>query len=68
MVILENQTEWLEGRSPLKTSYASPSLVAQCRESACQCRRQALDPWSGKIPHAVGQLSFHAETTEAQVP
>ena len=27
-------------------------------ESACQCRRHALDPWSRKIPHAPEQLSL----------
>ena len=27
------------------------------KESACQCRRHGFDPWSGKIPHAVEQLS-----------
>ena len=26
------------------------------RESACQCRGHGLEPWSGKIPHAVEQL------------
>ena len=26
-------------------------------ESACQCRRHRLDPWSGKIPHATEQLN-----------
>ena len=27
------------------------------KESACQCRRHRLDPWSGKILHAMEQLS-----------
>ena len=27
------------------------------KESACRCRRQGFDPWSGKIPYAAGQLS-----------
>ena len=26
------------------------------KESTCQCRRHRFNPWSGKIPHAVGQL------------
>ena len=26
-------------------------------ESTCQCRRHRFDPWSGKIPHAMEQLS-----------
>ena len=25
-------------------------------ESACQCRGQGFEPWSGKIPHAAEQL------------
>ena len=34
------------------------------KESACQCRRHELDPWSGKIPHAEKQLAPWATTTE----
>ena len=26
-------------------------------ESACQCRGHGFEPWSGKVPHAVEQLS-----------
>ena len=33
--------------------------------SACQCRGHRFNPWSGKIPHALGQLSLWATTTEA---
>ena len=33
-------------------------------ESACQCSRHRLDPWSRKIPHATEQLSPCAITTE----
>ena len=33
-------------------------------ESACQCRGHGFEPWSGKIPHAAGQLSQWATTTE----
>ena len=33
-------------------------------ESACQCRRQGFNPWSGEIPHAVELLSSCATTTE----
>ena len=29
-----------------------------------QCRGQGLDPWSGKIPHDLGQQSLRAITTE----
>ena len=34
------------------------------KDFACQCRRHGFDPWSGKIPHAMGQMSPCAETTE----
>ena len=33
-------------------------------ESACQCREHRLESWSGKIPHAMEQLSLCATTTE----
>ena len=33
-------------------------------ESACQCRGHGFEPWSGKIPHAVEQLSPCTTTTE----
>ena len=26
-------------------------------ESICQCKGAGFDPWSGEIPHAMGQLS-----------
>ena len=35
------------------------------KESACQCRRHRFNPWSRKIPHAVGQLNLCTATTEA---
>ena len=34
------------------------------KESACQCRRHRFDSWSGKIPHAEGQLNLFTTTTE----
>ena len=34
------------------------------KESACQCRRHEFNPWSGKIPHAVTQLSLCTTTVE----
>ena len=34
------------------------------RESACQCRRDGFNPWSGKTPHATGQLSPRATSTD----
>ena len=33
-------------------------------EFACQCRGYGFNPWSGKIPHAMEQLSPCATTTE----
>ena len=35
------------------------------KESACQCRRDRLDPWSGKNPPVVEQLSLCVTTTES---
>ena len=32
-------------------------------KNACQCRGCGFDPWSGKIPHAVGQLSLCTANT-----
>ena len=37
-------------------------------KSACQCRGHGFDLWSGKIPHAVEQLSPWATATEAPAP
>ena len=37
------------------------------QELACQCRGHGFNHWSGKSPHAVGQLNPHATTTEAHV-
>ena len=37
-------------------------------ESTCQCRAHRFSPWSEKIPHAMGQLSRCATTTEAHAP
>ena len=34
------------------------------KESSCQCRRHRCSPWPGKTPHATGQLSPWATTTE----
>ena len=35
------------------------------KESTCQCRGHWFNPWSRKIPHAMGQLSLCATTPEA---
>ena len=32
------------------------------KEAACQCRRQRFEPRSGKMPHAIGQLSLCTTT------
>ena len=42
----------------------STSLWPSRYKSTCQCRGHGLDPWSGKIPHAMGQLSQCAAITE----
>ena len=34
------------------------------KESACQYQRPEFDPWAGKIPHTMEQLSLHAVTIE----
>ena len=34
------------------------------KESASQCRGPALDPWSGKIPHASEQLIWCGTVAE----
>ena len=44
---------WYLWRIPL-----GPYWWLSGKESACQCRRQEFDPWSGKIPHATEQLSL----------
>ena len=43
---------------------AGTSLVAQWLASTCRCRGHGFDPWLGKIPHAMEQLSPCATTTE----
>ena len=35
--------------------------------NACQCRRHRFDPWSGKIPHTMEQLSRRTTTTEPAI-
>ena len=37
-------------------------------ESTCQSRGHEFNPWSGKIPHAVEQLSPCATTSEPMRP
>ena len=37
------------------------------KESTCQCRRHRFNRWSGKIPHALGQLSPGITATESML-
>ena len=37
-------------------------------EFTCQCRGHSFNPWSGKIPHALAQLSLCATTTKDHAP
>ena len=39
-----------------KTNHGFP-WWSSGKESTCQCRGHRFDPWSGKIPHAMGQLA-----------
>ena len=36
--------------------------------TALQCKGHQFDPWSKKIPHALGQLRLSTTTTEACTP
>ena len=49
--------------STIKNKLAFPG-GSSGEESACQCGRDMLDPWSGKNPHVVEQLSPCAAITE----
>ena len=44
--------------------FAGPPRCLSGKESVCQCKRLEFDPWSGKIPRAMEQLSPCATTTE----
>ena len=50
-------------RLPWGTSSMVPWL-----ESACQCSGRGFHPWSGRIPHAAGQLGQCTMTTEVFGP
>ena len=41
------------------------SIFKKKKKSACQRRGHGFEPWSGKIPHAVEQLSTCATATES---
>ena len=47
---------------------AGTSPVVQWLRISCQCRGHRFGPWSGKIPHAMEQLSLCATATEARAP
>ena len=70
-LIKKNGTQKMPVRISLKLAIsASRSEVSGLpwwlsgKESACQRRRHKFDPWSGKIPQAVDQLSLCATTVE----
>ena len=66
-----NTREQVEkGRKNDEIKMGCPGLHWWCsgEESACQCTGHRFDPWSGKIPHAMEQLSPRATATEARVP
>ena len=50
----------------LRLKARGPPPQSSGRESICQCRGHGFDLCSGKIPHAVDQLSPHATTSETQ--
>ena len=54
-------------RNPVKNGSRGTSRVAHWM-GVCQCRRHRFKPWSRKIPHASGQLSPCATTTELPHP
>ena len=49
----ENEKKKIEG----KKIHSRASWWLSGKECTCQCRRHEFDSWSGKIPHAAGQLS-----------
>ena len=50
-----------------QNNHSRTSLVVQ-RLRIYHCRGHGFNPWSGKIPHAAGQLSLWASTTELVLP
>ena len=45
-----------------------PPWWSSGKKSTCQCREHGFNPWSGKIPHTLGQLNPCTRTTEAHTP
>jgi hypothetical protein len=44
------------------------SLVAQCKEPACQCRRCRFDPWVGKIDPLEKEMATHSSILARKSP
>ena len=51
----------------LTFAYGLPTWFSG-KESVCQCRGRGFDPWSGKFPHAMEQLSLCTSTAEPVRP
>ena len=45
-----------------------PPWWSSGKESTCQCREHGFNPWSGEIPHVLGQRNPCARITEAHTP
>ena len=58
-----NHTVFLNVQQELNQNQGLPWWLSG-KESDCQCRRHRFNPWSGKIPHAVGRLSPCTTTAE----
>ena len=50
------QNMWLKSNRGLPWGFSG-------KESACQCRRHGSNPWSGKSPHVMEQVSLCTTTT-----
>ena len=59
-------SSFLQGMVASETSKQCPGLPRWLsgKESTCQRRRLKFDPWSGKIPHTIGQLSPYTTNAE----
>ena len=55
--LLRMQWHYTGMENMLKNPSGGFSWYFSSKESAWQCRRHRFDPWSGKIPHAVEELS-----------
>ena len=61
---LFNKNSPLYTGKTIKKRYVGLPWWLSGKESTYQCRGHKLDPWSGRIPHAAGQLSLCARATE----